>query len=390
MHTHKSLVALLGIVFLVFSCSSTPSKEDDFTEQSLSSDEFVSYKLAEGVPKLKWSDVIDEMEITRLEETEASLLSYVRDVHTVGEKMVFVSGNESDVFVFSQTGELVTKFNRKGEGPEEYQNIQSLWLEGDTVSIYSRGMYIKRYSLAGEFISEAKLNYDPGHALGFEGGYAFDMFFSAVDDSLFYNVVVQDKQLFDRKLLLPAERFTGFNIFTSNSTLAKYKSSFLYQRIMSDTVYMFADSIMKPMIHFDLDQKWFWKGQDGGSNNGDINEVFNSELFWNQTTKVSSGFAYVMAWSGTEGTKKFLVDRRINKIIEVQESVNDEDKYYITVSHWTEDGVFGSMGSLDVANLLNELSEEQWFFTEGTTLQEIESSENPVIVRVKLKDSSYW
>lgn len=390
MHTYKTLVSLLGIVFLVFSCSSTGSKEDEVTDQPVSSDEFISYKLTEDVPKLKWSDIIDEIEITRLEETEESLLSYVRDVHPVGEKMVFVSGNESDVFVFSQTGELATKFNRKGEGPEEYQNIQSLWLEGDTVSIYSRGMFIKRYSLTGEFINETKLNYDPGHALAFEGGYALDMFFSAVDDSLFYNVVVQDKQLFDRKLMLPVERFTGFSIFTSNNTLARYKSSFLYQRVMSDTVYMYADSIMKPIIHFDLGQKWFWKDQDGASNNGNINEVFDSDLFWNQTAKVSSQFAFLMAWSGTEGTRKFLVDRLNNKTIEVEESVNDEDKYYITVSHLTEDGVFGSMGSLDVAHLLNELTEEQWSFTKGTTLEEIESSENPVLVRVKLKETSEW
>jgi len=48
------------------------------------------------------------------------------------------------------------------------------------------------------------------------------------------------------------------------------------------------------------------------------------------------------------------------------------------------------MNSLEVANLLSELEDGQWSFTEGTTLDVIESSENPVLVKVKFKDSKEW
>jgi hypothetical protein len=48
------------------------------------------------------------------------------------------------------------------------------------------------------------------------------------------------------------------------------------------------------------------------------------------------------------------------------------------------------MNSLEVTNLLNELEDNQWSFTQGTTLDIIESSENPVLLKIKFKDSSEW
>lgn len=390
MHTIKSLAALLGVVSLVFGCSSSGNDEEKASDLSVSSDEFISYKLTEGVPKVKWSDIIDEIQITRLEETDESLLSYVRDVHfTNNDEVVFSSGAESNIFTFSSTGELITFMNRKGEGPEEYDGIQDFWLEGDTVAVYSRGKYIKRYSLKGDFISSTHVEYRAGHMLSYSGGYALDMFFSAVDDSLFYNVLTLDNNLENRTLFFPSEPPKGFSIFTGNNTLARYKSSFIYQRTMSDTIYLHSGLDMKPFIHFDFGNEWFWEGK-GTANDGDINKMFESDLFWNQTAKVSPKLAYLLGWRGTGAGRKFLLDRVSHKIIELDEAGNEEEKYVLTISHLVDNGVVGSVNSLEVANLLDELEVDQWSFTEGTTLDVIESSENPVLVKIKFKNSSEW
>jgi len=372
----------------MISCSSSGNESAEEVKAQ-SSDEFISYKLNEGVPKARWSDIIDEIKITRLEETDESLLSYVRDIHFSGENMVFVSGEESNVYTFSANGEMLSKMNRKGEGPEEYFSIQDFWLEGDTIAIYSRGKSIKRYTLDGDFISTTEMKYQAGHMLPYTGGYALDMFFATVDDSLFCNVLTLGKNLERGELLMQSKRPEGFNVFTSNNTLAKYKEAFLYQRVMSDTVYLYANSQMKPLIHFDFGQEWFFRGKDEISN-GDFNSMFSSSLFWNQSSRVSPEFAYVFGWRGEGNQRKFIVDRIANKIIEITDTNVEEEKYGITISHWVDNGVMGSMNSLELANLLNELEDDQWSFTEGTTLDIIESSENPVIVRVKFKDSSAW
>lgn len=384
----KAALFLISISFII-SCSSSEN-ENSGEMKAQSSDEFISYKLNEGVPKVKWADLIEKIEITRLEETEESLLSYVRDVYvTDQDEVVFISGSESNIYTFSPTGELVFSMNRKGEGPEEYGGIQDFWLEGDTVAIYYRGKYIKRYSLEGNFISSTDMHYQAGHMLRYSDGFALDMFFSAVDDTLFCNVLTLNREMQRGDLLLQSEQPKGFNIFTSNNSLARYKRSFLYQRVMSDTVYIYSDEQMKPMIHFDFGQDWYFRDRDNINGEG-LGNMFDSEKFWNQSSKISPDYAYVAGWRGKGDQRKFVIDRVWNKMVEIVNSTVEEEKYDLYVSHWVENGMMGSMNSLEVANLLSELEEGQWTFTEGTSLDIIESSENPVLVKVRFKESADW
>lgn len=45
-----------------------------------------------------------------------------------------------------------------------------------------------------------------------------------------------------------------------------------------------------------------------------------------------------------------------------------------------------AINSLDLAQLLGELDSSQYAFNEGSTLEEIESSENPALMWVTFKD----
>ncbi|HEY9117937.1 MAG TPA: 6-bladed beta-propeller [Roseivirga sp.] len=371
----------------MLSCSSG-NKESSEQIPTRNIDEFTTYKLEEVANSGKWSDLISEIEITRLEETDETLLSYVFNLHHLGDKVVFTSGDENDIYTFSRTGEFIQKFNKKGGGPEEYENITDLWIEGDNVAIYSRGKFIKRYTLKGDFVSTEKLTHQAGHILKYTEGYALDMFFSAIDDSLFYNVATLNPQLERTGLLQKSKPPSGFNIFTSNSTLTDYKSTFLYHRIMSDTVFIKNENEMTPLIHFDLGSEWFWNTNDGKAEL--LDKMFNSESVWNLSTKISPQYAYVLGFAGKGEGRNYLIDRIANKSFEIFNSSNEEEKYSLRVSKITDNGIIGSMSSLEVANLLAELEDNQWSFTEGTTLAEIESSENPVLIKVKLKESSDW
>ncbi len=388
MHAQTSSIFYSFLFVFILSCSSSVESDVNESQKQQASDEFISYKLQEVERKGKWSDIIKEIEITRLEETDQTLLSYVFNLHMVGDQVVFSSGDDSDIYTFSKSGEFIQKMNRKGEGPEEYESIQGLWMEGETVAIYSRGKYIKRYSLEGDFISSENIDYRAGYILKYAKGYALDMYFATVDDSLFYNVVTLDPQMKRNEVLLPMKQPEGFSIRTSNSTLTDYKTSFLYQRIMSDTVYLKTENGMEPMIHFDFGSNWFWNSNDAKSNI--LDKMFQSELTWNQVSNVSPNYAYVSGMGGKGSGDTYLIDRTTNKMIKIVYSSVEEEKYFLRISNLTDEGIIGSMSSLEVATLLNELEDSQWSFTEGTTLEEIESSENPVLVRVKLKDSSEW
>lgn len=390
MSTPKLYAAiLLSFVLLFNSCSDSEGEGNEQQNLSEVEDKFVSYNLTEDIPKVAWSDLIEKIEITRLEETDQSLLSYVRDLYFFEDNVIFVSGSENQIFTFKKDGRLVNQFSRKGEGPEEYSSIQEFWLSGDTVNIYSRSRYIKKYTLAGDFISSTDIDYNAGHILPYDEGYALDMYFSVVDDSLFYNVVTLDENLERKGTFLKSNEPQGFNIFTSNNSLTQYKESFLYHRIMSDTVYIKRNNSMEPLLHFDFGNDWFFREKDELKDE-DLNGMFNSELFWNLASKVSEKYAYASGWRGKGGNRNFLIDRGQDNIVEILTESNDEGGYNIVVGDWTEDGIYGSINSLGVQSLISELDENVWEFTEGTTLQEIESSENPALVKIKFKDSSEW
>lgn len=388
MHTQKYQVALVAIILIVFSCSYSDSG-DNVSDQPVSSDEFISYQLTADLPKAEWSEIIDQVEITRLEESEESLLSYVFNLHFVGDKIVFSNGDENSIYTFTKEGEFIQKFTKKGEGPEEYPSINDLWMEGDTVAIYSQGKFINRYLLKGDFISSESLRYQAGHILSYAKGYALDMFFETVDDSLFYNVITLDSELSRQETLLPSDPPKGFRIRTGNNTLMPYKSSFLYQRVMSDTVYIKTEDAMEPMIHFDFDKDWFWAENDVKDNV--LDKMFQSDMVWNLTSKVTRKYAYVFGTVGQGPGKRYIIDRTTNKVLEIVEnSLVEEEKYALRINDLTENGITGSISSLGVANLLNDLEEGQWVFTEGTSLEAIESSENPALIKVKFKDSMEW
>jgi hypothetical protein len=60
-----------------------------------------------------------------------------------------------------------------------------------------------------------------------------------------------------------------------------------------------------------------------------------------------------------------------------------EEFYYLG---WEEDRLMLSVTSSDVSGILSALDENQIKYREGTTLEEIESSENPVLMWVKFKE----
>ncbi|MGL4327005.1 MAG: 6-bladed beta-propeller, partial [Tannerellaceae bacterium] len=102
------------------------------------------------------NDLFDITQVLPIETTDDFLLSSIRLVGNPEKTLVF---NESDRFYFvdKTTGKLLSKIDRKGNGPEEYTNIRvaSIDNNGNALLCDWNNRYMQ-YSPQGEFISTIK------------------------------------------------------------------------------------------------------------------------------------------------------------------------------------------------------------------------------------------
>lgn len=386
MNSHNTFYLFAAMFFcLLMACS---SGQEEATEQAaVVNTEFRSIPLSLNAPDTKLADLIESVEIVKLEETYESLLSFINAVHEVGDSYVFSS--EDGIYTFSNEGEYVEKFSRFGEGPEEHDNIEDLWMEGDTAVIHDTKRYIKRYLLDGTFISAEKLENNADHIMPFEDGYLMDMGFRPVNDTLKFGLIKADKDGVFEQGYLPFDKFPGFSIKTSTPTVQTVGGMVLIQKTLSDSVYLYADGQVKPLIHYDFGDDWLLSDTELSGNF--FTEVQQSEKTWMIMGELGPQLTVLNAQVGMGSSPRFLMDRSNGKTIKIDVQIDPEEKFSFAICKWRgpKEAIL-SLESLQVAPLIDQLDESQYSFRAGTTLEEIESSENRALLVVKWKDSAEW
>jgi len=374
-------------LLVAFSCSKNVSEEE--IEAVVVTDDFKSYRLDIDLPVERFADLIESVELVRMEETDNSLLSNIYDIHQSKDQLVFTSGKESDVFVFDLKGNFVRKINRKGEGPEEYLNIRNLWLEGDTLAIYSRNQStVKRYDLRGNFIRSERLPVAPGHLYSYKGGYAMEMDYRPINDTSYYRYVTLDKDLKPSGMYLPVDNRMLMGLSLSASAVVPYKDGVTLHRMMSDTVYYLNDKGFAPLVHLEFGKDWYW--DEGKDVTPDFVQVMQeTEKVWTAVAHIGDERIWVFTFNiSSEGRiiPSFLIDRATGMVYNVDMRKADKSNSVAIALRWDNEEMIYTIQSPDVASFLSELSEDQIKFRPGTTLEEIESSENPVLMWVKFKE----
>lgn len=351
------------------------------------SDDFKSYTLDSELPAERFADLIESVEVMRLEETSNSLLSYIHEIHKTTDQLLLTSGKESDLFVFDLNGDFVRKINRQGDGPEEYSDITDLWLENDTIAIYSRNQRkVMKYDLKGDFIMVDKLPNQAGHIYSYRNGYAMEMNYYPINDTSYYRFVVLNRQLEPVNKYFEIESLIPQGLSFSNNSVTPYKDGVLFHRIMNDTIYYLRDEKLSPLVHFDFGKDWYWKEEREVK--GDFLAVISTlDDVWNATSLVGDQHIWISPTIGIGRTSTyFLIDRATGRIEQIDLRKSSNDKSIGFAKGWDNDKMIFTVQSEDVREVVSKLSNDQIKFRQGTTLEEIESSENPVLMWVKFKE----
>ena len=102
----------LSLVVLVVFVSCTKNEPDNGgSDATQNLDEFTTYTVDINSKPISFFDLIEEVELVRLEETPESLLSWVSQLRFTDDLVIF-PGNKGDVFTFKNDGPFINKFNR--------------------------------------------------------------------------------------------------------------------------------------------------------------------------------------------------------------------------------------------------------------------------------------
>ncbi|KYG85028.1 hypothetical protein AWW67_17460 [Roseivirga seohaensis] len=382
----KRVFPVLLVAALFTACGG--QKENTTEEKNQTNDEFKVIPLSIESEKRKLSEMIESIEIMGLEETDEGLLSGVYNFSQANNRIVFPSGSEGDVFIYSNEGKFISTFNREGDGPEEYGRIQHLWIKKDTLFIHDgqRGN-INKYDFDGKYVGQIKPNVKPTHYYPYQNGYVGDMNRRPINDSLKFNVVFYDDQLKMTGMKNPYKNVIPFPIVTTVNSLAAYNDDLIYKEMFSDTVFLIQDTMVKPLLKLDFGSEYLWNDEtmraDGQKAMGSIQE---SGKVWIFNPKVGNSKIYLNFNTSFSEAIWLLIDRNSGNYYQIDTKKNVEENYAFVPIKWDEDVLLASFNSYDLAELIKEIGTENATFKKGSTLESIESSENPVLLWVKFKD----
>lgn len=388
-HNTTSLVMVILILtpFLLLSCGGESVVEETETQVE-KQDSFQSYQLDLKGESIPFADLIDNIEITRLEETGESLLGYVRELYFHEGKMIFPSGNEGNVYVFSDKGEFIRKINRRGEGPEEYGNWNDIWVKDGLIGVYTHQRHIKQYDIEGNFVSADRMLQGATHLHPYKDGYALDMNFNMTSDTLKYALTILDGEMNVDKTYLPFDKFPGFGLSTNNRTVFPVGDDVFFLQLTSDMVYKIDADSLRPYIHYDFGDDWYFQpgvkfDQSVMSESGKNGQV------WFMNNRIGQNHIFLSAVEGNAG-HYFFIDRKSKKATRIDDQMSADEEFGISSIGWDGDEFLFMLQSTHLSALLEQLDESQYSNTAGTTLDEVESSENPVLIRMKLKQTEDW
>ncbi len=346
--------------------------------------------------ELKLQEVAD-IEYIPLETNDSVLLEeHAKPAYISKDTIIVCNGTQGDIFIFSGKGKFLSKFNKKGQGGDEYNGISDLLFAPNKQEVLvfdkwsSKKVYI--YDLKGNF----KRSFEMGSKYTWENITDYnDSLLLCYDnhDNLFFGKRTKDKGdnpqpfifmskldgHFVRSINLDVKnkfKTTVVNMLENAARIHKYKersfnklnNEYIINHFALDTVYRFTkDESLVPFITKQPststmpDDKKIWL---------DILAVSNNHLFMKSASKTGNkdGAAY--------NQTTLYIDRKTGEIFNYQlidtENSNNE-KLLLEPYLITADKLVDALSENQLSGKLKELA------------QKIDADDNHVLVKISLK-----
>ena len=203
---------------------------------------------------------VSVIEYLQLEFNEDFLFSQLPQIITT-DKIIIGQPNVGDVLIFSREGKPLSKFNHKGNGPNEYTNLRGLIydetpneffvISNNKIMVYSASGEFKRaIPLLGRFINQI-VNFDAETLLLYDDYASYPAPFSFISKNNGDVVATVDLPE-DKKVTIVFSQTEGANVYTlahSSYHIVNYKDGYLLTDFSIDTVFFLSkEKVFSPIL----------------------------------------------------------------------------------------------------------------------------------------------
>lgn len=351
---------------------------------------FYHYKIDLKADKVDFFELVEAIEIIRLEETETSLISNAENYAKHPDGFVIADNKSHTIHVFNHDGDLVNSFNKNGWGPEEYQHLDVPWVRDGHIELFdwATRKFLK-YTIKGELVESKTLGfpYRLVHAHPYRNGYLISRVSASTKDQDTISgpsVLFFDDQLQIKKGVFPYGKlnpdpigYGGYYMYEDNELLVKKKGF--------DSLFRVVDYEMVPYMKFDFGKEWTWSDPKTMANWETAAEaVFNGKKVSEIIVEVGDELIDVSYFTGLmRNAPRGFVNRKTGRFYRYDLRMNRKERFDLTPIEWQGDLLLHHLSSYQLEQFVERLEDKPVKIRGGHSIREIMESENPVLVYVK-------
>lgn len=360
--------------------------------------------------RMDWDKVVDEFDYSGMVEDSVLVIPLeTRDDCLIGEmtkmvyqnNLIYVSDNVSKaIYVFDETGKLVTKLRAVSNGPGEYLNITSFTVRGTDMAIYDHfANRLLFYNAKGEYIRTE----DTKDVWGMDIVSLGDKIWLVNDGSNsgrgFYHLFsVNVDKAGEHDAFLPFQD-PGEQGWGTNDYIAPLEDEALFYYFPFDTLYILKDNKAYPSYVVDFGKKRLPQQYIQADGRTALKAAIRDHYITGVDRVVQSGNYIFILFSDCEDNYTAIYDKRTGGTIITKRLFNkklgelslhlnfryiiQDEKiiHYYPIEHWNMQVEYGDPNIIDKQELYSEHLRQQF-----RKFQQMDGMEcNPVVFIQKLK-----
>lgn len=360
--------------------------------------QFDHFKIDVDAPRISFFDAIENVEIIRFEETDHSLLPKIEWYFEtpLGIAVPIAEINKpNSIPLFDPKGNYLGVIEKEGPGPEEYKNITDAWFHEGVIELYSSfSRNLQRYTPQGQYIETKwfKEKVFGKSMTPYQNGYLFHQRNSAQlgKESFYHELAFMDKNLGVKKWAAPRSKINPnpFNLGWNFSSLGE---EIFYRKPLRDTVYQIIGQKLYPRFKFDFGDKWVWNEPNSTENlNKGIKLMLDTEKVIEVLSTISEQYIFLTYIHYEDRIGKFskgYINRKSSEFFRFDLRKKDKSNFELEFLKRDGERLAASLAAYDFEEFIENLDEDQWTVRGGFKIREILYSENPVLLKIKFKDS---
>lgn len=362
-----------------------------FLINSQSLNDFHKYEINLRADRISFFDLIEHVEIVRLEETNNSLLPRIEWSFELPDGIAVIDKKSNQVHIFDKKGNYKNSIKRFGRGPEEYSDISSAWLKDNRIELFSNSSRsLQRYGLDGIYIETVAVKYSKdiqaGAMIPYKDGYLFESLDASVNEKADYALVFLNNKLEINSMTAQVVKPHPFPV-NFGKRFRYLNNRILYKKNLSDSLFTIENYRTKPFMKFDFGDSWVWNDPINLSSTAAASKVFlqNTDKVFEILPDIGNENILLTYFYKISKFEMGIIRKEDGKFSRIDLRKKDKENYEINFLQWHEDRLVCSIQAYDFEEFLSNLKTDQFTISGGLNPKDFLDAENPFLLRIKFK-----